>query len=173
MSQPLIVVGIDPGTITMGYGVVERRPSRVIHIDNGLIKAKPRAPLHERLQIIYEQLTTVLGRFKPDVVAVESVFVMKNPKAALHLGHGRGVALLAAAQCGADIVSYEPTVIKKTVAGRGRADKYQMQMMVRTLLGLLEAPAEDAADALAAGICHCYHETENSIRDRLSARARL
>ncbi len=173
MAQPLTVMGLDPGTITLGYGVVQRRPSRIIHMDNGLICAAKRQPLHTRLAAIYAQLSDVIGRVEPDVVAVETVFVRDNPKAALHLGHARGVALLAAAQSGADVVSYEPSVIKKTVAGSGRADKFQIQMMVRTLLGLTEVPAEDAADALAASICHCHHETENSIRDRLSARARL
>lgn len=163
-------MGIDPGTVTTGYGVIERRAGRIIHRDNGLIVPPKRRELHDRLKFIYAGLVAVLAEFQPDVVAVESIFAGKNVRSALYLGHARGVILLAAAQSGAEVFDYSPALIKKTVTGRGRADKFQVQMMVKALLGLPEVPAEDAADALAMSICHCHHETEISIRDRIAAR---
>jgi crossover junction endodeoxyribonuclease RuvC len=166
------VIGLDPGTITAGYGIVERRGSRLHHIDNGLLMAPKRAPLPERLRCIYEQLQEVFAKHSPDVVAVESVFFSQNAKAALHLGHARGVLLLAAAQNTDIISSFAPTKVKQTLTGRGRATKLQVQMMVKTLLGLPEPPAEDAADALAVALCHFHHETENVIRDRAHPRRR-
>ena len=172
ISSPLVVLGLDPGTLTAGYGIVERHPSRLQHVDNGLISASRSLPLHERLDLIYTGVKRVLHVFSPDVVVVESVFAHRNAKAAIHLGHGRGVVLLAAQRAGCDVVTYAPAEIKKTVTGRGRADKLQVQMMVKVLLGLPEPPAEDAADALAMAICHCHHETESTIRDRLATRAR-
>lgn len=172
MSQPLTVMGLDPGTVTCGYGVIQRVPSKLIHVDNGLATAPAKRPLHERLSLIFDQLTARFERFSPDVVVVETVFTHLNPRSAIHLGHARGVVLLAATRCGAEVMDYAPAQVKKTVAGTGRATKYQVQMMVKALLGLPAPPAEDAADALALAICHCHHETENSIRDRVASRSR-
>ncbi len=169
MSE-LRVLGIDPGTIKTGWGVLERRPSRLAHVDNGLVQASPKASLDVRLAAIHAGLLEVVQTFQPDVVVVEEVFVFRDPRAALHLGHARGVALATAAGEGTEVVSYSTSRVKKTVAGTGRATKLQIQMMVKTLLGLQEAPYEDAADALALAICHCHHETEATIRDRISAR---
>jgi crossover junction endodeoxyribonuclease RuvC len=170
-KKALRVLGIDPGSIVAGYGIVERYPSRIIHVDNGLLIAKKKLHLAARLRLIYEQLVNVVEQFRPDVVAVEEVFFSKNARAALSLGHSRGVILLAAAQYDIPVAEYAPKRIKKTVVGTGRADKLQVQMMVKTLLGLPEIPAEDAADALATAICHCHHETEISIGDRFATRA--
>lgn len=142
--------------MTAGYGVVEQRASRVVHIDNGLILAPRKAPLGERLKVIYAEVVGVIERFQPHVIAIESVFFNKNVHSALQLGHARGVVLLAAAQYGAETASYAPAEVKKTVTGRGRATKLQVQMMVKVLLGLPEPAAEDAADALAMAICHCH-----------------
>jgi len=153
------VLGIDPGTLTTGYGVVESERSRLHHVDNGLVVAKKGTPLEERLALIFAGIETVIERFKPDKVAVESVFSHRNTRSALALGHARGVILLAAARQGLEVSSYAPALIKKTVTGSGRADKHQIQMMVKTLLGLPEVPAEDAADALAMAICHCHHQS--------------
>ncbi|MFT7622000.1 MAG: crossover junction endodeoxyribonuclease RuvC [Myxococcota bacterium] len=172
LTQPLTILGIDPGTVKMGWGVLRRRPSRLEHIDNGVVQAKPRDPLDKRLGAMHLGLVEVLTHFKPDVVVVEEVFVFKNPKSALHLGHARGVVLAGAATAGIDVVSYSTTRVKKTVTGTGRATKLQVQMMVKTLLMLPEIPLEDAADALALSICHCHHETETTIRDRIATRAR-
>lgn len=172
MTRPLTVMGVDPGTVTCGYGIIHRHPSRLQHIDNGLIQARAKAPLSARLATIFDELTAHLERHAPDIVIVESLFSHLNPRSAIHLGHGRGVVLLAAARSGAEIEEYAPAQIKKTVAGNGRASKYQVQMMIKVLLGLPEPPAEDAADALAMAVCHCHHETENSIRDRVASRSR-
>jgi len=169
-NKPLRVMGIDPGTIRTGYGIVEYARSKIVHIDNGLVSASKSKPLANRLAIIYSQIQDVLKTFQPDVVAVEEVFFHKNARAALSLGHARGVLLAAIASQEISLREYSTTHVKKTVTGRGRADKYQVQMMVRTILGLPEIPAEDASDALALAICHCHHSTENLIRDRTSSR---
>ena len=169
-SKPLRVMGIYPGTIRTGYGVVDYARSKIVHVDNGLASATKSKPLAQRLAMIYTQIQHVITQFKPDVVAVEEVFFHKNARAALSLGHARGVLLAAVASQGITLVEYSTTHVKKTVTGRGRADKYQVQMMVRTLLGLPEVPAEDASDALALAICHCHHSTESLLRDRTSSR---
>lgn len=167
------VLGVDPGTITAGYGLVSRVGSRLIHIDNGLIVAPKKLPLEARLVEIFAGVEAVIEEFKPDAVAVESVFTHKNSQSALALGHARGVILLATARAGLAVNSYAPALVKKTVAGSGRASKYQIQMMVKTLLGLPEVPAEDAADALAMAICHCHHFTIGELtRDRAVKRHR-
>ena len=172
MAEDSLTFGIDPGSHTMGYGVITKKGSKLIHIDNGLICAPKKAPLHERLAFIQSQLRTLLDKFCPKVVSIEDVFVGKNARAALNLGHARGVALATSAQAGADVFAYAPKLVKKTVAGTGRADKYQVQMMVKTLLGLPEVPAEDAADALALAICHCHHSRGAQHLDRLVTRRR-
>lgn len=163
-------MGLDPGTVTTGYGIVDRPPSRLVHVDNGLAVAERRIALPERLRILHAELDRLFEEHRPDVVAVEDVFFNKNVQSALTLGHARGIALLVAAQHHVALVHYSPALVKKTVTGRGQADKFQIQMMVKTLLGLPEPPAEDAADALALAICHCHHETETTIRDRIAAR---
>ena len=168
----LRVMGVDPGTVTTGYGIVDRVPSRVLHVDNGLLMGRKKDPLEFRLAAIFGGLTAILAEARPDVVVVEQVFHGKNARSALILGHARGIILLAAARFGAEVVSYAPAAIKKTVTGSGAANKYQIQMMVKAMLGLPEIPAEDAADALAMAVCHCHHETEVTIRDRISARPR-
>jgi crossover junction endodeoxyribonuclease RuvC len=142
------------------------------HVDCGLICAPKKAPLHERLGVIQTQLREVILRLKPDILSVEDVFVGKNARAALHLGHARGVVLAAAALEGLEVASYAPKLVKKTVTGTGRAEKHQVQLMVKTLLGLPEVPAEDAADALALAICHCHHQTGAAALDRLTPRHR-
>ena len=153
------ILGVDPGTVTTGYGLIRRERSRLIHIDNGLIVAPRRAPLEERLDVIFEGLEKVLQSFDPEVMAVESVFSHRNVQSALALGHARGVILLAAGRRKIPVSSYAPALVKKTVTGSGRADKHQVQMMVKALLGLPEVPAEDAADALAMAICHSHHQS--------------
>ncbi|MBT9554514.1 MAG: crossover junction endodeoxyribonuclease RuvC [Myxococcales bacterium] len=161
----MIVLGLDPGTHTTGWGVVRYEASRVRHVDNGLFQAKRATDdLAERLKVIYRGIAEIIALHRPDVVAVEAVFAAKNAQSALILGHARGVALLAAAEAGLRVLSYPPALVKKTVSGRGRADKFQIQMMVKTLLGLPEVPAEDAADALALGICHCHHITDLALQ---------
>ena len=150
-----IIVGIDPGSIKTGYGVVQKRRDQSFKVlDFGVIRTQSKKPLPERLSIIYSGLTEVLERYRPDFVSIEQTFVQKNVRSALVLGHARGVAVLAATQSGGAVVEYTPTEIKRGVTGSGHAGKDQVQRMVIQLLGLTKAPAEDAADALAASLCH-------------------
>jgi len=160
------VMGIDPGTLVCGYGVVELKDGALKALDYGVVRA-PRHPLPERLKVIHEGLTAVLARHRPDVVAVEGVFYGINPRTALKIGEGRGVVLLVAAAAGMEVVEYSPATIKKSVVGSGRADKSQVQQMVRIILALpgLPEPA-DAADALAIAICHCHRQGVPGLRER-------
>ncbi len=167
-----VVLGLDPGTVTTGWGVVMRDGSRLRHVDNGLIVGRSGAPLEDRLARIFEGIEAVIATHKPIVVAVEAVFSHKNAQSALVLGHARGVALLAAARRGLPVASYAPALVKKSVSGHGRAEKFQIQMMVKAMLGLPEPPAEDAADALALCICHCHHQNGVSLDDRALTRPR-
>ncbi len=150
------ILGIDPGTQVCGYGVIETDGSQARAVDYGALRG-PAGDLPERLAAIFAGLREVMERFGPDVVAVEGAFYGKNVRTALKIGEGRGVALLAAAQRGCDVVEYAPAEVKKSVVGNGRAHKSQVQQMVRAILGLPEAPhPEDAADALAIAICHFH-----------------
>ena len=156
------VCGIDCGTQTTGYGVVEwddRAPApRLVSISSGGICPPTKARLPERLAVIYAELSVVFERCRPDVVAVEEVFYSVNAKSAIKLGHVRGVALLAAATAGLPVAEYAPLTIKSTVTGYGLAAKQQVQFMVARLLALPAAPEPaDAADALAIAICHIHH----------------
>jgi crossover junction endodeoxyribonuclease RuvC len=160
------VCGIDCGTETTGYGVVEcddrgllpSQAPRLVSITSGGICPPKKAALPERLALIYAELIALFERCHPDVVAVEEVFYSVNAKSAIKLGHVRGVALLAAAIAGLPIAEYAPLTIKSTVTGYGLAAKQQVQFMVARLLSLPEAPQPaDAADALAIAICHIHH----------------
>ncbi len=149
------ILGIDPGSGTTGYGIIDTDGSRHAAILYGAIKAKPRQPFHERLLKIHTDLSAIAAREKPDVMAIEEVFHATNVQSALRLGHARGIALLVAAQQGIDVFEYSPLEIKSAVVGYGRAEKSQIQTMVRFLLNLPQIPTpDDAADALAVAICH-------------------
>lgn len=150
------ILGIDPGSRITGVGVIQARGSQLTHIYSESLKL-PKGDLSVRLQQIYARLQAVIGQTRPDVAVVEKVFLAKNPQSALTLGHARGAAVLAAVNNEIALTEYSATEIKKTVVGRGRADKAQVQHMMRVLLGLTVAPDEDAADALAAAVCHAHH----------------
>jgi crossover junction endodeoxyribonuclease RuvC len=149
------VMGIDPGSNITGYGIVDERGGAVQHVDNGTIAPKPALPFAERLLEIHRGLTALIAAHRPDAVAVENVFCAKNARSALLLGHARGIALLAAQAAGLPIEEYAPSAIKLALTGSGRADKQQIQKMVRAILSLPEVACEDASDALAVAICHC------------------
>ena len=152
------VLGIDPGTRVVGYGLVEPQGSRIVAVGFGAVRAPRNAPYAERLLRIHDELVRVIRQEKPDAVAIEEAFYGKSASAALRMGEGRGVALVAVAQESRPLHQYSPAEVKKAVVGNGRAHKSQVQQMVRMILGLREAPApEDAADALAVAICHCNH----------------
>lgn len=150
------ILGIDPGTQVCGYGVIETDGRDVHAVDYGVVRSSDRSLPH-RLKVIYDGLRTIIERSEPDVVAVEGAFFGKDARSALKIGEGRGVALLAAAGSGLEVVEYAPAEVKTSVVGTGRAHKSQVQQMVRLILALPELPTpEDAADALAIAICH-YH----------------
>ena len=151
------MLGVDPGTTATGYGVVERPeagPSRLIEC--GVIRPPARAPLERRLAAIFEELTSLILRHRPDAMAIEDVFVSKNVRSALVLGHARGVILLAASTAGVSVAQYPPAVIKKSVVGTGAATKEQVQRMIAQLLRLKNPPSpSDAADGVAVALTHC------------------
>ncbi|MGB5810726.1 MAG: crossover junction endodeoxyribonuclease RuvC [Polyangiales bacterium] len=148
------VLGIDPGSRRTGWGVVRLEGTRLHHIAAGTIVLPAKAPLPDRLRGIHEGLDAVIASHAPQVVAVEQIFFAKHPNAALKLGHARGVALLVAAQSNLAVHEYPPAVVKRTVVGRGAADKNQVSRLVAALLGLKMMPDVDASDALAVAITH-------------------
>jgi crossover junction endodeoxyribonuclease RuvC len=154
------VFGIDPGSIRTGYGCVETDGSRHRIVLCGAISAPAAASFPEKLHEIHGRLAALLAECRPDSVAIESIFFAANARSALKLGHARGVAVLAAAQAGLAVVEYSPAEVKRAVVGHGRAEKSQVQYMVKLLLGLAVAPSpHDAADALAVAICHAHAQT--------------
>jgi crossover junction endodeoxyribonuclease RuvC len=151
----MIVLGIDPGASNMGFGVVERRGSRLLALDGGAIETAAGAPLERRLARIHERLEELIAEYRPVAMAVEDLYFGHNVRSALSVGQARGVAVLAAGINGLDCFHYTPQAIKKAVCGAGKAEKGQVQRMVQALLSLAELPKPDhAADALAVAICH-------------------
>ncbi len=149
------ILGIDPGSNITGYGVIEHQDRRSRLIECGCIRTKSGSALPERLKRIYDGLCEVLRVHSPDQIAIEETFYGKNARAALTMGHARGVALLAAANTGLPIAEYAPREVKQSVVGSGGASKEQIQFMVRVLLKLPRPPKpEDAADAVAVALCH-------------------
>ncbi len=148
------ILGVDPGSRATGYGVIEKEGNRLRYISCGVLRLSQQVSFPERLKKIYDGLSEVIGKHEPVVAAVEDVFVAVNPRSALKLGHARGVAILAAMQCGLAVHDYTPRKIKQAVVGYGNAEKVQVQQMVRILLKLSTSPSSDAADALAVAICH-------------------
>ena len=149
------IIGIDPGSGGTGYGIIETDGSSHRLVSYGAIQTSAKKPFHERLLKIHSELNKILAKEKADAMAIEEVFYAANVQAALKLGHARGVALLAAAEHGLSVNEYSPLEIKSAVVGYGRADKFQVQAMVRMLLNMPELPSPDhAADALAVAICH-------------------
>lgn len=153
----VLVLGIDPGTAVTGYGVVERAADGTVAlVECGVIRTSAGEPLPSRIHEIYESVTELIQRHDPDTVAVEAVFLGKNARSALTLGHARGAILLAAAHSGRIIAEYGAREIKKAVVGTGSATKDQVGFMVQQHLRLRSAPAPaDAADGVAAALCHC------------------
>lgn len=150
------IIGIDPGTGLMGFGVIDSVVGgKSTLVDAGVIKTPANQPLDERLVEIYRCLQEVINDTKPTVMSIEKLFFAQNVTTAISVSHARGVAMLAGKQAGLEVAEYTPLQIKQALTGYGRADKYQMQEMVRVLLGLKEIPKpDDCADALATAICH-------------------
>ena len=148
------ILGVDPGSRATGYGVITKDGSQLDFVACGVIRLGDKYSFNERLKVIFDGLCEVIDKHKPTVAAVEDVFVARNPRTALKLGHARGVAVLAALQNGLSVHDYTPRMVKQAVVGYGNADKQQVQQMVRVLLKLSSSPSSDAADALAVAMCH-------------------
>lgn len=150
------VLGVDPGSRFMGYGVVEERRGKLLHVGHGVIKVDAEAPLELRLKQLHAELTMALTLYKPQAVAVEGLFTFRNARSALVLGHARGVALLAASQAGLSVHEYSPARVKKAVGAGGADGKDAVARMVRLVLQMPELAHEraDSSDALAVALCH-------------------
>ena len=149
------ILGVDPGTIVIGYGVVEGDRDTLTTVTYGAIKCKERLPLPERLAYLYDGLGKIFDEYRPDALAVETPFVGENVKSALAIGKAQAIAMLAAARRHVPVFEYPPATVKHHVADYGASSKEQMQEMVKLLLNLEEVPEpNDAADALAVAICH-------------------
>ncbi len=163
------ILGIDPGSINCGYGIirannlknqkVSHQGSRsLLYIASGRIVLSPRDPIHLRLKVLYESLLEIISEYTPDEIVIEKIFFAKGAKAALSLGHIRGVALLASSLANCPIYEYSALEVKKSVVGYGRADKNQVQKMVKQILRLGRTLSHDSADALAIAICHANNK---------------
>ena len=148
------IIGVDPGTRHLGWGIVRAEGTRLTHESHGIVHTNTALSLAERLVQIDAALQAVIDEHAPEEAAVESMFYAKDAQAASKLGHARGVVLLVMAKAGLAIYEYPPARVKRAVSGRGRADKTQVAMMVRALLGMREMPGSDATDALAVAITH-------------------
>jgi len=168
------VLGIDPGSRFLGWGLVEQRDGLVKHIDHGVIRADPDAPLAQRLHWIFDRLHDAIGFARPDAVAVEGVFTHKNARSALILGHARGVALLLAAQLRLEVHEYPPARVKRSIGAGGNDGKDAVARMVSLHLKLKE-PLErsDAYDALAVALCHVHSQKLPRVAGRGAALAKF
>ncbi|MFA7437121.1 crossover junction endodeoxyribonuclease RuvC [Castellaniella sp.] len=171
------ILGVDPGLRRTGFGIIETQGSQLRYVASGTIVVPTQSPLAERLQVILDNLREVARDTRPDVAALEKVFLNANPASTLLLGHARGAAVCALADSGLGVFEYTALQVKKSVVGTGRASKTQIQAMVRHLLSLDGEPAADAADALACAICHAHcaplaERLQHLAPDTLSRRGR-
>lgn len=151
----MVILGIDPGLAIVGYGVIEVLGNKYGVLDYGIITTDKDLYIPERLKLIYDELSLIINKYNPEDVAMEELFFNKNVKTAIKVGQARGAAILAAKNKGLDIFEYTPLQVKQAVVGYGRAEKIQVQEMVKILLNLKTIPKpDDAADALAIAICH-------------------
>jgi crossover junction endodeoxyribonuclease RuvC len=153
----LIILGLDPGLGTTGWGVIRAEGNRLAHVANGRIATDAKLDLGARLVVLDGALASLLAEYAPAAAAVEEVFVNKNPQSTLKLGQARGVVLLGAARAGLIVGEYAPTLVKKAVVGTGTAEKAQVHAMIARLLPGAKIDGPDAADALAVAICHAHH----------------
>lgn len=159
------ILGIDPGIAIMGYGIIDYETNKFAVIDYGAVITKAGIPKSVRLSEIYNGLLSIIKKYKPDAISIEELFFNKNAKTVITIGESRGVSILAGVNCGIQINEYTPLQVKQAVVGYGRADKNQVQQMVKILLNLNEIPKpDDVADALAVAICHCH---SNNINEKL------
>ena len=162
------IIGVDPGSRFTGYGIVDASGTRLIHIASGFVRAGE-GDSSDRLRKIFEDLSAVIDTHAPRELAIEKVFLHRNPSSALKLGQARGVAILAGALRSLSVHEYSPNEIKQAVTGKGHASKEQIQYMTKVLLSLREPPQTDQADALAVAICHAHLRTTMARRERMLA----
>jgi len=161
----MIILGVDPGTIVTGYGIIELNKNIISHITSGIIKLSVTKSLPEKLKIIYTELEKLIRTYKPDEFAIETAFYGKNIQSAMKIGYARGVSLLAAVNNKVLIAEYAPGEIKKAVVGRGSASKQQVAFMIKTILNLKKLKMKsDESDALAIAICHSFRLKTPSLR---------
>jgi crossover junction endodeoxyribonuclease RuvC len=167
------IFGIDPGSERTGYGCVQSDGTHHHLVECGAIRTPPLAAFPDKLLAIHTQLVALIERSRPDCVAIENLFHATNVRSALKLGHARGVSMLAATLAGVPVVEYTPAEIKRALVGYGRAEKHQVQQMVKLMLGLAEPPSpHDAADALAVAICHVHSRSLAQVAAAASASRR-
>lgn len=161
------ILGVDPGTVTMGYGIIESHDDEVVAVDYGALTAPKRSPIGERLRYLYHGLLDIIARNQPDALAVEQPFMAKNIQSTLAVGRAQAIAILAAANSKIPSFEYTPAQVKQRVANYGASGKEQIQQMVALQLGLSEIPyPSDAADALGVAICHLHQVRLNNLLNK-------
>jgi crossover junction endodeoxyribonuclease RuvC len=170
----MVVIGIDPGTATTGYGLIRENPDGSLAlVEYGAIQTPAEMSMPKRLLVLHKQLRQILLLHRPESGAVEKLFFHRNVTTAISVGQGRGVVLLALAEAGVEVAEYTPLQVKQAVAGYGGADKNQIQQMVRALLDLDQVPSpDDAADALAVAICHVHSSKITALIDSSETEAK-
>jgi crossover junction endodeoxyribonuclease RuvC len=158
-SDPIRILGIDPGLRHTGWGLIETIGNRLIYVACGSVHTDERAELGPRLVTLHDGLVAVIERHTPHEAAVEQTFVNTNAAATLKLGQARGIAMLVPAKAGLSVAEYAPNLVKKTIVGSGHSEKSQIRAMLRVLLPKADPESDDAADALAIAICHAHHRT--------------
>ncbi len=167
------IIGIDPGYAILGWGVVDMEGNHFKTVDYGAVTTDAGVPLPDRLQHLYTSLMEIIARYRPEVAAIEELFFNNNAKTAIQVGQARGVIVLACCNSGLEIAEYTPLQIKQALVGYGRADKNQVQQMVKMILNLPEIPKpDDTADGLAAAVCHGHSSGSQSRLDRAKHRIR-
>jgi len=150
----MLVLGVDPGSIVTGYGLVEKKDNKMTCIHAGTISSPGKIPFYKRIHKIFQSMVEIMTHYQPQEMAIEDIFFAKNVKSTLKIGHARGAVLIAAVQCDIKIFEYTPLEIKKSVVGYGRATKEQIRSMVQIILRLKTKLDFDSSDALATAICH-------------------
>ena len=162
--KDLVILGVDPGSMVTGYGLIKSNHQKNVLMDFGVIRTDSKESLPQKLKQIFEALSQIIAKKRPDEFAIEETFYSKNAKSALVMGQARGVAILAAACAKLSVWEYSPKEVKCSIVGRGNASKLQVQYMVRNLLGLKDVPEpEDAADALAVALCHAQRNKKKEV----------
>ncbi|HLY70095.1 MAG TPA: crossover junction endodeoxyribonuclease RuvC [Puia sp.] len=162
-TEPKIILGIDPGTLMMGFGIIEIQSSKVILLTMGVLKLSSKKDPHERLQLIHKKVKELIDEFRPDDFAIEAPFFGKNVQSMLKLGRAQGVAIASAIQAGLAVTEYSPKKVKQSITGNGNADKEQVWKMLQSILILeKELRYYDASDALAVAVCHHFQKNHFS-----------